>query len=414
MKKYFIVLVSCLVAIQIYLTYGSFENLLASNNPKQGDQADKIAQQETIIKLDPVLDREYNQAERFYVEKVMDAWTDFYPDQRPLKLVPEKVRGIYMSGRAFHDTTLFERLVELVDTTELNSLVIDFKDDDGFLTTDVNMSILKEVKPRIHKGKNSDLRQKIMLLNEKGIYPIARMVTFKDPSLAQAKPEWALQSKGGGLWKDRKGMVWVDPYNKDVWDYNINLAIEAVKLGFREIQFDYVRFPTDGNTKNIHYSYQENDMTKKENIYQFLKYAREKIRPYNAYISADVFGLTTSVSDDMGIGQQFEMVSGVVDYICPMVYPSHYGPYNYGLPNPNAAPYETIFRAMEDAKKKAEGTKVIIRPWLQDFSLGSPKYGPNEVRAQIKAVYDSGLEEWILWNAGNRYTKGALLEKNHS
>lgn len=326
-------------------------------------------------------------------------------DNRPLSKEPVKVKGIYMSGAIFNYGKYFANLVQLVEDTELNSIVIDVKDDQGFLTTAINTPIALEIQPRIHKGM--DARENMAVLIAKEIYPIARIVVFKDPTLAEKKPELAIRRKDGSVWRDRKGLAWVDPHNKEVWDYAVNVAKEAAKLGFREIQFDYVRFPTDGDMSGIVYPY-ATGQTKEDVIAEFLAYAKKELEPFNVYLAADVFGLTTLTVDDMGMGQKFEKIMNQVDYICPMVYPSHYGQGNYGFQNPNAHPYEVVKKALEDALRKAEGSSVIIRPWLQDFNLGIPAYGPAEVQAQIKGTYDAGLEEWILWNAGNKYTAAAL------
>lgn len=329
-------------------------------------------------------------------------------DNRPTKKEPVKVKALYMSGAIFNYNKYFTNLVQVVEDTELNALVIDMKDDQGFLTTEINSQIAEEIKPRIHKGVNA--KDNMRILAEKEIYPIARIVVFKDPTLAEGKRELALLRKDGSVWRDRKGLAWVDPHNKTVWEYTVNVAKEAAKLGFREIQFDYVRFPTDGDISNVVYPY-ATGQAKEDVIHDFLAYAKEELEPYNVYISADVFGLTTLTLDDMGMGQKFEKIMTQVDYICPMVYPSHYGPGNYGFQNPNAYPYEVVKGSLLDALKKSKGSDVIIRPWLQDFNLGKPAYGAAQVRAQIKATYDAGLEEWILWNAGNRYTTAALEPK---
>ncbi len=328
-------------------------------------------------------------------------------DLRPVKKEPVKVKGIYMSGAAFNSTKLFSYLVNLVDETELNALVIDIKDDNGYLTTDLDVQLARELKIRTHKGLNPEENMKLLL--SKDVYAIARIVVFKDPSLAEKKPELALRRSDGTIWRDRKKLAWVDPNNKEVWEYTVNVAKEAVKMGFREIQFDYVRFPSDGNMKDVVYPY--GDGSKKEDvIHEFLQYAKKELEPYHVFLAADVFGLTTMTLDDMGIGQKFEKIITAVDYVCPMVYPSHYGTGNYGFAHPNAYPYEVVNRALLDGLQKVGEGSVVIRPWLQDFNLGQPAYGAAEVRAQIKATYDAGLEEWILWNAGNKYTAGALLK----
>jgi len=333
------------------------------------------------------------------------------PDNRPQEKQAVKVKGIYMSGAIFNYPKYFQNLVNLVDRTELNALVIDIKDDAGLLSLPLDIPLAQEIKARVHKGGNAEENMK--LLAEKGIYPIARIVVFKDPVLAEGKPELALKRKNGGIWRDRKGLAWVDPHNQEVWKYAVDVAKEAAKLGFREIQFDYVRFPTDGDVENAVYPH-ATGKSKEDTILEFLAYARAELEPYNVFLAADVFGLTTLTLDDMGMGQKYEKIITQVDYICPMVYPSHYGPGNYGFKNPNAHPYEVVKNALLDAQKKSAtvGALALIRPWLQDFNLGSPKYGPEEVKAQIQATYDAGLEEWILWNAGNKYTEEALLQES--
>ncbi len=330
------------------------------------------------------------------------------PDNRPQEKVPVKVKGIYMTGVVFNYPKFFNSLIDLVERTELNALVIDVKDDAGYLSDPYNIPLAREINSKVHKGMDDE--ENIKLLLEKGIYPIARIVVFKDPVLAEGRQDLALKTKSGGIWRDRKGLAWVDPHNEEVWKYAVDVAKEAAKKGFREIQFDYVRFPTDGDVENAIYPF-ANGKAKEDVILEFLNYARAELKPYNVFISADVFGLTTLTLDDMGMGQKYEKIITAVDYVCPMVYPSHYGTGNYGFKNPNAYPYEVVYNALMDAQKKSAtvGVSTIIRPWLQDFDLGTPKYGPEQVRAQIKATYDAGLEEWILWNSGNKYTEKALL-----
>lgn len=371
--------------------------------------------QNTDANLEPATENNYiNQQKLRDIAQLMKPEEKSYhlisfnlDDNRPLKRESVKVKGIYMSGAVFNSTRLFNNLVELVDTTELNALVIDMKDDMGYLTAPLDIPLSKEIKAKNHRG--GSIQDNMRILYEKNIYPIARIVVFKDPTLAEGKTELAINNAVGLPWRDRKGLAWVDPHNKEVWKYAVDVAKEAAKYGFREIQFDYVRFPTDGNVKSAIYPY-ATGQAKEDVILDFLAYAKKELEEYNVFIAADVFGLTTLTLDDMGMGQKFEKVITQVDYICPMVYPSHYGAGNYGFSNPNAYPYEVVKKSLLDGLKKAAGTDVIIRPWLQDFSLGKPRYGSDEVRAQITATYDAGLEEWILWNAGNRYSNDALLE----
>jgi len=322
---------------------------------------------------------------------------------------PVEVKAIYLTGYTAGNKRRFQELLNLVNSTELNAMVIDIKDEEG-ITHNSQVPFAQETGSITNKIR--DLEGVLKTLHENDIYPIARIVVFKDKILPIEIPEYAVKHKNGGIWRDRNGIPWTDPYNKEVWEYNVDLAEEAARLGFREIQFDYVRFPSDGNLDNIVYD-NNNGGSRSETIREFLDYARERLSPRGIYVSADVFGLVNSAQDDMGIGQKLEDISKSSDYICPMVYPSHYAPGSHGIPNPDAAPYETVYASLRHAVRrldKLESEKAIIRPWLQDFTLGH-RYGAKEVRAQIKAVYDSGLREWILWNPSNRYNVGALKKQ---
>jgi len=312
---------------------------------------------------------------------------------------PPVVRGIYATGWMAGSSKWFPRLVQFIEETQVNSIVIDIKDDEGTLSYRSKVRLANEIGADAAKIKDPWMLMRV--LNEHGIWPIARIVVFKDPFLARKRPDLAVRSKSGGLWHDRKGMTWVDPNNRSVWSYNVAVAKEAVALGFREVQFDYVRFASDGQISDCVYPF--SDGTKKEDIIrEFLAYARGILRPLGVAVSADIFGLVTSAHDDLGIGQQLEKVAESVDIISPMVYPSHYAHGSFGLSEPDLQPYETVLRGLTDARKRLEGTSVQIRPWLQDFSLEN-HYGREQVQAQIRAVHDAGLKEWIFWNPSNRY-----------
>lgn len=331
------------------------------------------------------------------------------PFQNPQVLNPPvNVKGIYLTGWKAGQEKELEQLLELADKTEINAMVIDVKDNTGKITYRSAMPMAEQI------GANSeripDIDKLLKTLKQHDIYAIARVVVFEDPILAKNRPEWSIKTQSGKLWTTRNGLGWVDPYNRDVWDYALDIAEEAARKGFNEIQFDYVRFPSDGNLKNIVYP-SVDGKSRVETISAFLNYAGQRLKPFGVYTSADVFGLVTTAIDDMLIGQTLEELAKHVDYISPMVYPSHYSSGSYGLANPNAAPYETVYRGLSDAVerlKKMEGFKAEIRPWLQDFTLGSPPYKDREVRAQINAAYDVGLTQWILWNPANCYTVKAL------
>ncbi len=310
------------------------------------------------------------------------------------------VRGVYATGWMTGRADFLQKMVDFTAKTEVNSLVIDVKDDSGRISYHSKVPLARTVgasHPKFDPVKVANL------LHRNDIYPIARIVVFKDPHLAGRRPDLAVKSAQGGIWKDFKGLAWVDPYNKDVWEYNVAVAKEAAGFGFKEIQFDYVRFTSDGVIKDCRYFF-SNGRSKSDTIADFLEYAYQELKPLGVKVSADVFGLTCSAEKDMGIGQVFEKIAENVDIICPMVYPSHYNRGDFNIPDPDRNPYQTVYRSMMDAKRKAATLKkpVIIRPWLQDFSLRN-RYGREQLLAQIKAVQDAGLQEWIFWNPTNRY-----------
>lgn len=323
------------------------------------------------------------------------------------------VRGIYITAQTVADKAKFDKLIKLIDETELNAVVIDVKNDEGMVTYHTNIEDVQ------FDGANTkvtiqDIDSVLKILNKKNIYPIARIVTFKDNKAASRFPNLAVKSKSGSVWRDRNGQGWLNPYNKEAWDYVVDIAEEAAAKGFKEIQFDYVRFPTDGNLKMTDYG-RSSGSSKPQAIGDFLKYARTRLSDMGVVVSADVFGLVTTAETDMNIGQKLEYLADSVDVISPMVYPSHYGKGCYGIAEPDFEPYKIVNYSMKVGKQRLDKNDKSIarlRPWLQDFSATYlpkyKKYGPAEVRAQIKATYDAGVDEWILWNAANRYTVNGL------
>ncbi len=414
-----------------------------------------------------------------------------------------KVKGIYVTG-AMAGTANMDNLIDLVDRTELNALVIDVKNDEGYVVCDMDAPLVSEVGSVRRYVK--DMLELIRKCKEKGIYLIARIVAFKDPVLAEAKPEWSLHNADGTIFRDKSGLAWVNPYEEQVWAYLLQVAQGAVVMGFDEIQFDYVRFSTDSGMKQVDFGPKAALRSREEAIEAFVAYASDALHQMGAAVSADVYGVVIdSRTDQQIVGQNYVNLAAHLDYLSPMVYPSHYGPYNYNIPIPDAQPYDTVLAAMQasrmvmagiDPKQKSgndpagsgtgsaaggkadstggaaagdgvnsiEGVvsaeeansaagkisegdetsgagtvpensvpaapairsaaqiaalspmdtvRASVRPWLQDFTAtwvkGHIKYGPEQIRAQIQAVYDAGYEEWILWNASNRYTEGGLL-----
>jgi hypothetical protein len=333
-------------------------------------------------------------------------------DGVPRVAKPAAVRGIYLNAWAAGSSAKLARLIEVANRTEINSFVIDVKEG-GQISYRSGVPLAREIgadQPYIR-----DIRGVLRQLRDNGIYPIARIVVFRDEVLAKARPDWAVRHVNGGDWIDSYGHMWVDSYNRHVWDYNVAIAREALELGFSEVQWDYVRFPDVPRAlmRVAHWPAQES-RSKAQGIREFLLYSREQLRDYDVPVTADVFGLTVSARDDMGIGQQWEKMADATDVLLPMVYPSHFARGSYGLAEPNAAPFETVRTAMEHAVRRTAGIEgaATIRPWLQDFTLGAPRYGPYHVRAQIDAVYAAGLQEWVLWHPGSNYTVDALASSD--
>ncbi|MBQ8246754.1 MAG: putative glycoside hydrolase [Lachnospiraceae bacterium] len=331
------------------------------------------------------------------------------------KEAPPAVKGIYVTGPvAGHER--MEEIIQLVEETELNAVVIDVKNDDGYVTYAMSNETVEALGARVKYVK--DMPGLIDRLHEKGIYVIARIVAFRDPHLAEAKPEWSVHRTNGSIYYDNSGLAWVNPYKREVWDYLVEIAECAVADGFDEIQFDYVRFSTEIKPGEVDYGEDSATVSKTEIITEFTQYAHDKLSPLGVYVSADVFGTIIDNKNDSSIvGQDYAAISSNLDVICPMIYPSHYASGVYNQTYPNSAPYEMITGAMQASDTALaslpEEEKPIVRPWLQDFTASWIKpyhaYGAKEVREQIQAVYDAGYSEWILWNASNRYTKEALL-----
>ena len=341
---------------------------------------------------------------------------------------PVKVKGLYITGWSAGNAGKIEHYIELCGTTEINALVIDIKEDRGNLTFISDISISRNSAAAVNMIRNP--AETVSLLKSHGIYTIARIVCFKDPVYSAENPELAIKDKNGGLWTDKSGNTWLDPYKTGAWDYIIDIAKESAGLGFDEVQFDYIRFPTDGNINEIDYGSIAEEKTKAYVIGEFLEYAREKLKAENVYISADVFGIiAVSRLDSETIGQDLNIMARHADSICPMIYPSHYankrqngeGQNINGIlfEAPDKQPYEVIYNTLLLIKERLadidEDDCAAVRPYLQNFTaayLGAgyyQEYTAKQLREQIQAVYDAGFEEWIFWNASNIYSEDAFL-----
>jgi hypothetical protein len=328
---------------------------------------------------------------------------------RDLSYVP--VKGIYVTSFWAGRSDLLDGLIGIADRTEINALVIDVKDDLGKVTYDTDVPLVKEL-GLSDKTRIADIDGLMAKLAEHNIIPIARVVCFKDTGLAKARPQLAVRSSKGGKWADYKGLNYTNPYSHEVWEYLVEIAEDAARHGFREIQFDYVRFPTDGPISEAVYPGEY--CTKGDAIAGFLAYARERLEKLGVWVSADVFGLTVNpqqLADSERIGQIVEKMAANVDIVCPMVYPQGYYSGSYGIEDPNAHPYETVTAATKDTVKRLVGTGAMGRPWLQDYDWGGVEYGVQRVKEQIKAAEEQGFTEWILWDASQHYTEGALRKE---
>ena len=325
-----------------------------------------------------------------------------------------KVRGLYVSAHSVALKGRLDELIELAKKNNINAFIIDVKGDYGELTFPMSEDIDKYTKSANKSPIIKDIEPVIKKLKDNGIYAIARIVSFKDTIYAKENPDKIIVYKDGGkAFTNGDGLVWVSAYDKNLWEYNVTVAKEAAKVGFNEIQFDYVRFPaSNGGKLDKVLNYRNTDnITKAEAIQKYLNYAKKELDSYNVYISADIYGQVGSSSDDMSLGQFWEAVSSEVDYISPMMYPSHYGKGVYGLAVPDANPYKTIYASTKDSINRNNNidSPAIIRPWIQAFTAtwvkGHINYGPTEIKEQIKALKDLGVEEYILWSPTNKYEK---------
>jgi hypothetical protein len=326
---------------------------------------------------------------------------------------PVFLKAVYMTSWAAGNEKFRKELFDLVDTTDINAVVIDVKDYSGrisFLVEDPDLQKLGSAEKRI-----PDIKEFIGKLHDKGVYVIGRISSFQDSFLINVHPEWAVKSKDGNIWKDRKSVKWLDPGATPVWDYLVAIGKQSYAYGFDELNFDYIRYPSDGDMQDIIYPWSDGQ-TRREVMRSFFLYLRENLNDIGAPLSIDLFGLTTSAADDLGIGQNLDDALPYFDYVSPMVYPSHFGVGFMGFAKPAEHPYDVVKYSMDQASLRAvaaSSSPEKLRPWLQAFDLGAI-YTPAMVRMQIQATYDSGLTSWMLWNAGSVYDKRALMTNGTS
>lgn len=325
----------------------------------------------------------------------------------PILLEPFLPKALYLSFYGIGDKQLRESALSLIRETELNALVIDIKGDRGKVSFRSSTSLAAEVgAQKIITIKNLDAL--LGELHAKGIYAIARIVVFKDDPLASARPDLAIRTSKGAVWKDHEGLAWCNPASKTVWDYNIDLAVEAARAGFDEIQFDYVRFP---DAPGLTYPMPNTEENRVAAISGFLSEARKRLIPYNVFLAADIFGYVVWNSNDTHIGQKLENLAAVLDYMSLMLYPSGF---QFGIPgylNPVHHPREVVHLSLQKAKQRTGLPAMRFRPWLQafrDYAFDRTPFGAEQIRVQIEAADNFGSDGWMLWNPHNIYLRDGL------
>ena len=324
----------------------------------------------------------------------------------------EPVKALYVNAWAFGSSKL-KQLVTLADSTEINAFVVDVKDDTGCLLYASELTVAQQI-GATRCVRTRDVKSRLDTLRAHDIYAIARIVVAKDPLLAEHRPQWSVQHRDGGLWRDRIGSAWVDAYNDSVWIYAAQLAEEAVRLGFSEVQFDYVRFPDEPKEMMAQavFASRGRGETQRSGVQAGIAILVNRIQPLGVPVTFDIFGLTAAATGDLGIGQVWEDFITVADVVLPMVYPSHYYRGSYGLAVPNAEPYRVVRNALMEAIERSRpvANAATIRPYLQAFTLGrrKPRYTPHEIREQIRAAEELGIETWVLWNPRSVYQRDSL------
>lgn len=323
------------------------------------------------------------------------------------KPIHQVAKGIYLTARSAANPKKVAQMLALLDTTELNAVIIDIKDYTGKILYSSQVPLVTELKT--NNPIMTDVAAIIKKFHEHNVYVIARQTVFQDPALAAAKPAWAIKNKNGGLWRDNLGLAWIDPTHTEVWQYNVDIAREAIALGFDEINFDYVRFPTDGDLRSAVFA--TSTPHRYEKMAEFYQYLSDELSAEPAYISLDFFGFVMERHDGMSIGQRLVDAVNTVDFVSPMMYPSHYPTGYLNFSNPAEHPGAVILNGMSKGSPYfTSTTRAQVRPWLQAFHLGA-RYDATKIRAQIDAVQKFPNGGWLLWNASNNYTAAGLHQE---
>lgn len=334
------------------------------------------------------------------------------PGYRPLQvataaslqvvLQPFVPKALYLSFWAADLHSKRQRILELIDNADLNALVIDIKSSRGHIAYRSSIPLAHQIGAQ-HVRPLKDLPEFLALLKRRGIYTIARMVVFKDDLLAKKHPEVAVLTQAGEVWQDREKLSWTDPFSQRVRDYNLAVAEEAARLGFDEVQFDYIRFPSKSD---LVFSEPTNDDSRVDAINTFLGQAKERLAPYPVFTSANIFGYICWKHRDGKIGQRLVELGERVDYLSPMLYPSGFPHGVPGYGNPVEHPYQVISKSLLKAQKLGKLAPQRFRPWLQafrDYAFDRRSFNAEEVAAQINASDASGSNGWMLWNASSRF-----------
>ena len=327
-------------------------------------------------------------------------------DLRTITLAPLRPKGLYLTVYGIGAPFLRDPALDVIDKSKLSALVIDVKGDRGLIPYPSAVPLAAKI-GALKVRTVPDLKELVASLKAKSIFLIARIVTFKDDLLAVSHPQWAIKF-GGGIWKDREGLAWIDPYRREAWDYVLSIAEEAAAAGFDEIQFDYIRFP---DAVGLVFAQPTDEASRVGTIVDFLKEARRRLVPYNVFLAMDSFGYVCWNQNDTGIGQRIEDIATVAEVVSPMLYPSGF---QFGIPgyrNPVQAPYEIVYKSLEECKRRTAGTQVRYRPWLQaftDYAFGGKAFGADEIGKQTKAARDADTDGWMLWNPRNVYTTNEI------
>jgi hypothetical protein len=316
---------------------------------------------------------------------------------------PKVVRALYVNRWASQSKRRMAKLVAAADSTEINAFVIDMKDEFGLNYKSANPEFARNA----GHATVANVSALLDTLKAHKIFAIARIVVFKDSVTAREHPEWTIRRPDGSVWRDKKGLAWVNPYHHELWAYNIGVAEELAKMGFGEIQFDYIRFPEPYPSLPKQVFPESGNISKADALAAYLKEAKTRLNKLGVRSTADIFGLVTTVGGPLEVGQYWEKISPNVDVVLPMVYPSHYPHGELGIANPNAEPYKVIHTSISRARERDKKLDITepehIRPWLQAFTLGKPEYGAEQLKAEKQAVYDSGYDGWVMWNPGSIY-----------